>query len=80
MMDCPCKGCADRYVTTDSAGVHRCHSDCRKYAAYSEHLKEQSRQAKKESVCLMSNAKRQNWRVTRDSMYKRPRQSIWVEA
>lgn len=79
MMDCPCKGCADRYVKTDSAGVHRCHSDCQKYANYSNQLKKQA-QAQKGFGCLISERKRQQWGTSDYRPYKRPRQSIWVEA
>lgn len=66
MMECPCKDCVDRYVKTDSTGVHRCHSVCQRYSDYSNQrneIMERSRKSKEEEFRF--------WQVSRHNLRKR---------
>ncbi len=77
MMECPCKGCMDRYVKTDSTGVHRCHSSCQKYANYRKELEKQDNRT---APRLWGHTlRRQDWSVPSCRPFKRTRQSIWLE-
>lgn len=46
MIDCPCKGCTDRWIDTET--LTRCHSSCSKYAEYKKRTGDINSQLKEE--------------------------------
>jgi hypothetical protein len=45
-IDCPCKGCTDRWIDTET--LTRCHSSCSKYVEYKKRIDDINNQLKEE--------------------------------